>query len=1623
MDTLSNNEKSVEGERSPARTVAMKRQPSVRIAPGADSSPSGAQASVVAPSEHEVRVLNGASMQEAMHHPPAWECFVVGHFDESCALGSRNNDLMCWVASMAMRGETGRALRTMEAFVVAACILSYERRTKGDKEEAFLLFRLSEIMLNYISGEKLEAKVVGKSLLAMDQQCRSTVLDACQIVNWDAIHRWFIIALILHDEDYTVPNILWLRYFFALFPNGDPPWNSEQKMRAVRRESVTKLSFQPMDGHEMLEMLISHCEENERLLISAITAWKLRRFRSAISSATEILNMEDGENKITDEYMRVFLIFIRCMCLVEIGERTLAARDAVSLMKHDKSFIAVVGAGIASFLLPLPQGIDLVRQFDGSPNQRRHAFALCEYVHALTLIQLGSMESGMEVIMKALKYAPLHDVKEWLTDLLVVACIALEDSTTLADLSLTPHQQLYIALCPAFFGGFRKHNLRLRLNTPAGRLISPKCVPRYASVRQMLPYHMSRSHQHFSKEKYLEAWEEVSVAVGCVEEIVGSLEFALSDCSPLFVYTFGCRIGERVLGTLMELMTSTGDLSKRFDENLLSLRGPKGNALGETVVRQCLKWANRLREFHPNVRLGRLVVSKCHCFCHEDDFVSRAINIAQRYPLCVLAQNCLTIALYSNHHVREAADCAEKMMQTFPHSAEVKALYKYMLRKDGVYYFNYRGLIPVHFAPGSQQMWTFRGVFALMLIVVNLFLFLATLALNMPSTAHGPESMKEIAICLQLPSVAPLFYFIVIFVYAVMTCLSRQNLTRTVLQDLFFCDGRFNRFMFALRGMAFLNAFNALQITLAGNNFLLQSHWYTLALYLFLLLVFVPFTSRTWFLPSFDEPMEGIWTWLTLFAIDMAAAIIMLVPHIILFMLEPFMFILYFFFRPPQPPTDDTLSGNVGKRLFLHKVTAKTAPSRYSMGSGSNFIHVRMMRLLYHQTHSNLSTMRLIQSQMDQDNYRVFPMIEVYEDVPLSPLDMDKNNIPFPEQVRNVRRKSAISFFGGGGGKSNAGGADRYEDGDDDDDFIPPGRSASVMSRRMLDLGDSVTETDSQWLTAEDAMNIFMRTTVSLNREFRRQKKLKETNVVDLVIARSSPVNMFKKRESISLKRRGSTKSVSHFSLETTPSRGERGSIFFRRGSRRGSTFTRDDKSELGDSETSGGKEEATFCFCDGSPFNVQDAANSSHIHETPGDIFSPTQSVLTSSSISDCKAATSKPSDIEITGTGIVANPLLCPLSNGPLFSPSGSNVARDAEVGTLFVQGRSSADVNCVLSDEQPLHDALQKLCEALVMSPGFVEDSDSTSFILTKLNAVQRCVQELASESGAQRLCIRSQRPQKLLCEVLLHFVKISTANQDPALQDCLAALREILQLVNLDSLIDFLLHREIPRLCLTVGLTDLLTAMLIPSCAQRMSASEWSSLLGALESESSKCRASSLCIVMEAMQHARAECIAQISTQFHQAVKETLLRGSSELAPTDLYVLLGKINEQKHVEADFWDKEGADSQTIFSGACAAGNLHLVEALWDLNLVRDPNRVQSDQTTALMQAVMCGSTYVVQWFCNHAPGPTLMSFKYVHPLQGSILDIAPKSDSGMYDLLKRKIIKLDDSKDTPKRFANTI
>ncbi|GET89411.1 hypothetical protein, conserved [Leishmania tarentolae] len=808
-------------------------------------------------------------------------------------------------------------------------------------------------------------------------------------------------------------------------------------------------AMRPLDQEAAASLLLSHCAEWDVFFITAVTAFHTHHFRTCMMAASRFLHWAEEKGVMMDsmrtgdhranaqrsslpalagvsglqEYQVRLALLVRAWSGVQVGERLQFGKDVVALLDYAEDSLSYhVGCALALFGLPLPTAKETVMNatacFTGtvadapptsphavsahsfSRNVQMYLYVVTESVHALTLLHLGMVEPAMRVAKTALDRAKslktsgnssfCYDkddafLLDTLRRVVVISATALEDSASVLGVALSPHLLAYIAVCPAFFGGLCAGGIRVKAQSEVHRLVYPSNLPLYASTRQMIPFHMNRAVYLYHSRKLCGAWDDACCAVAMVDEVVGSVEFAFSDCFPLHVYYFACKVGYALLEELLLTDLEAAKASLLHSTNK-EINGRKDAALqeDEILITEILHiWQDvvqRMVHFYPHSRLTELCYVQLNIVRGDRNSLRQAVILSECYPHSPAAQNLLTLALYFDHHVPEAADSAVKNLQAFPHSLEIIRMHRMLHKKNIGYRFDYRGILPTRYKPGlTKHRFTKRMALLIFLLAANVVVLCLTAYVNSSFVVDISDTMAGLAVRLQVPSPIPLFFGAIFFMHAITATLSTNNLISTILTDLFFVNSALNRALFCLRCIPLVNVINALLITFAGNGFLFESSSLTVVLYIFLGVLFIPFTTRVWFLPSVDEPKVEAMSWLAILGVDTVLALFLLVPHAILAVVEPYMSVVFYFYAPtPRPGLEaaELVPQSIRERLLLHMHYGHSMPPRFKVSSGSSFLYIRCLKWLYYRSHSSMETRYLAESQLEAEKYRVFPMSE-----------------------------------------------------------------------------------------------------------------------------------------------------------------------------------------------------------------------------------------------------------------------------------------------------------------------------------------------------------------------------------------------------------------------------------------------------------------------------------------------------------------------------------------------------------------------------------------------------------------------------------------------------------------------
>ncbi|CCW64104.1 unnamed protein product [Phytomonas sp. EM1] len=856
-----------------------------------------------------------------------------------------------------------------------------------------------------------------------------------QLVSWRDLHLWYVIALTLlndveAEQPYSAPvNNIWFRYFFAF------SYSEDETVRSDSEPQDGSNGLAGITQQKALEFLISQCSEWEVFFTSAISAFHMLRYRTSIEFASRFLDIlpRNGKSKnktydlvvpIPEErFYRISMLVVRCRALLELGLRAEAAEDIVELMKEEiegkgtpSEYISMFGCALALYGMPLRDAAEPLVGFFSSDQSNPlaapfpaqvHVLSTAYYVHALTLLQLGQMDQAVLVAKVGLNLAVPFHIKEALKEVVLRASVAREDSTTILEMSITaPHQLVYLSLCPTFFGGLSPHGVHARRNTPAFRLLYPTKLPLYTSARQLLPFYMNRAFCLFHHHCFAEAWNAVCCAVEIADEIAGSTEFVFTHCFPLYVYYYACKIGFTALEYVLQkdirkcLVGENNRLTSNFPSfvgmnSFLSRRERGGasftasegtipesltnDADGKSsieIIDFCRYCVKQMHAHYPHSVLGDVAAAQVAVMSYEPDSVMRAVLLSRRYPKVILAQTTWALALFFDNNISNAMDASRKNFQDFPHSKEVVSTQKWMGLKGITYTFYYRTLLPMEYGPGSKnQRFTKRFLVSIALVAINWLVYLYMLIVNL--TSYRPLNLSEtLGAALTTPATWTFIFPPIFLVYGLLMTFSSKNLIQSLLEELHFCGGRLNRFIFVMRSVVLFNAANMLQIIFSNQWKLPNSFLLTTLLVILMIVLTMPFTTRIWFLPSVDEPQVEILRWVSLLVTDVVIYAFVIIPHVILAAFEPLMALAFFFLVPKEQLGIHTDTASIRRRLLYHEKNRYTLPPPGGVGGGSSFIYIKLMKLIYYETHIELTSRYLEKSQIESEGYRVFPLLD-----------------------------------------------------------------------------------------------------------------------------------------------------------------------------------------------------------------------------------------------------------------------------------------------------------------------------------------------------------------------------------------------------------------------------------------------------------------------------------------------------------------------------------------------------------------------------------------------------------------------------------------------------------------------
>nr|CCD12018.1 unnamed protein product [Trypanosoma congolense IL3000] len=324
---------------------------------------------------------------------------------------------------------------------------------------------------------------------------------------------------------------------------------------------------------------------------------------------------------------------------------------------------------------------------------------------------------------------------------------------------------------------------------------------------------------------------------------------------------------------------------------------------------------------------------------------------------------------------------------------------------------------------------------------------------------------------------------------------------------------------------------------------------------------------------------------------------------------------------------------------------------------------------------------------------------------------------------------------------------------------------------------------------------------------------------------------------------------------------------------------------------------------------------------------------------------------------------------------------------------------------SKELMLTEALQGLCQIYRSNAAADASARGTADLEAAKAKVLNCLLTITSETNTGHISLKSEECCGAVCDAV--FLLVTGDGPLNRSQESKEPLEEsILQHVELSCIAKQLMDKDFLLQCIFHDNGKAFDLAMKSVCVNHMLADNWKRLFNAICS--SQC--DKIVYLQSAIQGIK--CITDkklsqdVCSMFHGAVKSVLITESLSTHLNEALTLLETVKNQNCFSSGFWDAEGPDGQTLFSAACAAGKLDIVKKLWSLGVVDSLNKVQSNGTNGLMQAVINNQKSVVQWFCQQPANTTGESFRHVHAVYGSVLDVAKEVDGALYTMLEAHV-----------------
>jgi len=861
-----------------------------------------------------------------------------GFFSGAIDRSRKKRDAITWAAALCLGGHPTHATKALEAAVVAA---DARARLPGD------------------TGSKAD--------LRLRHQTMTKWLERHQAA------RWLCIAAAL-DSNFVPPVNADVKAYLNL-----DIWVRHAEFKAARKVGPTEVRNVFVKAMQRL------MSEQQRRFSECIIAWMLSRYHSAIAEADAYLSNLGG--RPATEPDDILVRFARMMCLINVQEHALAESDAKFLLCSGTKFQRAVGHAVSAALRHSQPTLDhLYREDRLSPEEVKFVYFIAIYVETLLFTQCGRFQAAQRHFQEINVHVP--STPYWgsrLYDAVVCANVAARNKRDLGVNFAGITGQLHVWLSHAFAVDVIEEHQRI-LAVAENRSVSslPTAIseadPAEAFLRmleksgccvredatnsserpgtaelarkrrsQLLAEDIDtslmdarcaiasmyvRGRLAIEEKEYGAAWGFLIRAAAHAEELVGSVDFALTLCSPPRIFADVVSVGR----TFLEYMVDTTETKQQ-------------RCFVEAEVD---KRVSLLTKNYPNF-VGTFLARAYQAAGRKDfsEALQSATAIAIRFDGSIYGTATQSCLLGMAHRDSEALEAAERLLGMYPHSTAAQRTFRALAESEATMMYRYRGCLPLILADGAVlwhyvrdfTMGILAGLHLLFIVFTAAATGLAGGASNSPSPtgtlareSAGTAGTRPLITYAQHASWIPYIFALLFFIHCIFSTIVADSFVGTVLRRLRFRNSYYNRALFSYRGIFYCNAVTLLVKSTQTSSALVPDEgdvdFYRFVSLIFLLCLF-PASTRFWYLTSEDEPLMGPHRWLGLFVLDALASVVTVPVHFGLVLLEPACHLVFFILRTADIG-NSTSFGPLGRWYFsiIETLLRSTIPSSRTKYAG-----------------------------------------------------------------------------------------------------------------------------------------------------------------------------------------------------------------------------------------------------------------------------------------------------------------------------------------------------------------------------------------------------------------------------------------------------------------------------------------------------------------------------------------------------------------------------------------------------------------------------------------------------------------------------------------------------------------